>query len=178
MGAVMEAPFADLGFVTVLFPARSTASGLGGSASGGDQLMDLGVYRANLEGPERHARVLRHQRHGMLHIRRLQDEDPADMLLRLGEGTIAGGDPAALHAKGDGLRRALEGLASEEVPAPAKLIVVGEALLHRGLPFSLGHRFPGPFVEVPQADELHGSPFASWFRRGRGAQGATPSSTR
>src|SRR5262245_28486350 len=122
----------------------------------GNESVDLLVGRTNLERSEPNAWVLRQQFDGVVHILGFEDEEPAQLLLGLGEGTIRDHHLAVPPPQRLGVADALQRLASRNpMTAFVKHLVKGETLLHHvGLLFRR-HGVPNSLVSVSKADESH-----------------------
>src|SRR6266478_3072042 len=111
--------------------------------------------RPDLEGPEPHARMLRHQLDRVIQVARLEHEDSAQRLLGLRIGTIRHRGLAVLPAQGLGGVGALQRLAPSEVSALAQHVVVGEALVHHRVALALRHGLELVRSDVAKTYELH-----------------------
>jgi hypothetical protein len=122
----------------------------------GDESANLLVHRTNLERSEANAWMLRHQFDGVVHVPGFEHEEPAQNLLRLGEGTIRDHHFAVLPAQRFGSATALQRLAScNPMTTLVKHLVKAEALLHHVGLFFLRHGLPCFLVGVSEADESH-----------------------
>src|SRR5918999_458752 len=133
------------------------------------------LSRANLEGACLHTWVLRHQLDGVIQVPGFEHEDSAQLLFRLGIRAIGEGHLAVLPPQGGGVPSALERFPTHKVTALSKHVVVGEALVHHGVPLAFGHRLPLLLVVVSKAYVFHnfllicGVTRLCTFRSGRAA---------
>src|SRR5581483_5193171 len=116
-----------------------------------------GHDRPYLDAPETGGGDPRGDLDGVVQVPGLDQVEPAQLLLGLGEGAVGGGQLAVSDPDGGGARDRLERLAPEIVTAPADRVGEGEVLAHQRVPLVGGHGAPPLFLVVDQADVLHGS---------------------
>ncbi len=73
----------------------------------------------NLEGADFHARVPRHQFDSVIQVVSLENKDPAELLLGLGERTIRDEDLATVRSQGPGGAGFLQGFSTREMAVRA-----------------------------------------------------------
>jgi hypothetical protein len=59
------------------------------------------------------------------------------------------------NRKGGGVPGTLQRFSTCEVTILSKHVIVGEALIHQGVPLVLGHCFPFLLIQVSKADVFH-----------------------
>ena len=129
--------------------------------------------RPDLErAAQANTRVPGHQLDRVVHVLRLEHEEPAQLLPRLGERAVRHQHLARLPPQRLRRARALQRLAPDEVAVLAQHVVVGEALLHQRVLLALRHRVPPALVHVSEAHELHDSLLVAPRRRERRPAGA------
>src|SRR6185437_7619545 len=124
-----------------------------------DDFVERLIGRANLEvsETERHAGMLGHEFDGVFEIAGCEEQDAADLLLRLGVRPV-GNDHAAIALAYCGrLIRGLQRLPAEKVAAATQFVVISEALFHHCRQLFLAVVLHRLHIGVAEANELHGS---------------------
>src|SRR5262245_21668976 len=105
--------------------------------------------RTDLEGTRLlHAGVLGHELDGMLEILRLENQDAADLLLRLRIGSVGDGDLSVFPSQGGSAPGTLERFTAGEVAIPSQEVVVGKALINHGVPILLRKALEFIFFDI------------------------------
>jgi hypothetical protein len=84
-------------------------------------------------GPHLHPRLFRHQSDRVVQIAGFQEQDATESFLGFRKRTIGDFDRATFHPQSDRVARGIKRFSTQEMSAPAKFIVIGEALLHHSL---------------------------------------------
>src|SRR5438309_2051658 len=111
--------------------------------------------RPHLDAPEARGREPGRYRASLVDVLGLDEEEPAQLLLRLRERAVGGGQlaPPDPHRRRRLDRR--EGLGHDELAAPPESLIVRQALVGAGLRLALGHRLHLLLDQVDQAHVLH-----------------------
>src|SRR5262249_36119633 len=89
-------------------------------------------------------------------VLRFDEEEPAELLLRLGVGSVGRGDLAAVDPNGSGRPYALQRVRHDVVAAAPELIGVVEGRVDESLHLALGQCIEDFLVVVDRKHELHG----------------------
>src|SRR4029453_7064145 len=84
------------------------------------------LHRADLDDSDARRRESRGDRAGLVDVLGLDQEEPADLLLRLGERPVGRGDLTATDADGPRGVRGLQSVRDDVMAAPPDLLVVVE----------------------------------------------------
>src|SRR5262245_55528415 len=93
--------------------------------------------RAHLDRAEPRRRPARRHLHRVVEVLRLDQEEAAELLLRLGVGAVEHGGRAVPHADRRGLARAPERVREDQPAALLEDADIGQCLLAEGLPLGL-----------------------------------------
>src|SRR5581483_5329074 len=115
------------------------------------QLLD----RPHLDDADPPGREARGQRARLVHVPGVDQEEAAQLLLRLREGPVGHRDLAAPDPDGPRGAGALERIGRDVVAAPADLVVVLERRVHQALHLLRRHVVQHLLVVVDQEQELH-----------------------
>jgi hypothetical protein len=99
--------------------------------------------------------MLGHQLSCVVQVPRFQEQNPADLFLALGVGAIGDDNLPASAPHGYCILGRLECFSTQEMPSPAKLVVIRETLLQEGFAFAFGHLGRVGLVVESQAKKLH-----------------------
>src|SRR6266571_2328004 len=112
--------------------------------------------RPHLDAPQARGRDLRGYLDGVVQIPGLDQIEPAQLLLRLGEGPVRGERLAVLDPDGRSRLNGLEGIRGNVVPALPENLVIVQRLVNAGVHLVLRQGVPVVLVYVDQAQVLHG----------------------
>src|SRR2546425_456402 len=115
--------------------------------------------RPHLHAPEAYRWKPRGHLYGLVEVSGVDEKEPANLLLRLGKGTVGGGHLTVPDPHGHGHLNWFEGLRHNEVAALLERRAVGRGFVHEGLALALGHG--GQFLLLGATHEqiFHGSEF-------------------
>src|SRR4029079_13078299 len=111
--------------------------------------------RAHLDRAGRGAGDLRRDLDRLVEVGAVDGVEPADLLLRLGEGTVGGEDFAVTYLDGGRVGGGPEPLAAGEHAAFAHLLAEGGVLTHPGLVLVRAHRGVGALVGADHQQVAH-----------------------
>src|SRR5215475_11922794 len=94
----------------------------------------------------------------MVQVLGFKQEDPAQLLFRLGIRAIGDGHLAILPSQGGGVSSALERFSANKMTVLPKHVVIGEALVDQGVALAFGHCFPLFLFQIPKAYVFHDFP--------------------
>src|SRR3974377_2458485 len=86
------------------------------------------TYRADLDAADLRRRNLRGELDGLVEVARLDQIEPGELLLRLGERSVGHGQASIAATDGGRRRDGLEGFRGDALPARAQLRIEREAV--------------------------------------------------
>src|SRR5262245_2059589 len=93
---------------------------------------------ADFDDPDARRREPRGNRARLVHVPRLDEEEPAELLFRLGERAVGRGDLAAVDPDGPGRLNGLQRVRNDVVTAAPEAVGVVEGRVDEGLHLTLG----------------------------------------
>src|SRR5262245_37872426 len=111
--------------------------------------------RSHLDAPEARQRNPRSELDRFVQIPRFDEDESAELLLRLGKGTVGGEQLAVSHPQGGCRLDALERVCDDEVTTLLEFLVIREGLGREALGFALGERIQRLLLAADDAQVSH-----------------------
>src|SRR5207249_7049418 len=119
--------------------------------------------RAHLDAPEARRWKLRGHLDGLVQVSGVDEKEPANLFLRLGEGAVGHRHLAVPGPHGHGHLDRLEGLHRNEGAALPERYTVCNGFVHEGLALALGHRVHLILLAATHEQVFHRSLPPTWM---------------